>query len=61
MDRHEFVAVLAAGPVFIRPAAAEVSSIKLGKQYGLALLAQMVMEARKLIEKQAGRRRSIST
>ncbi len=37
----------------VRPAAAEVSSIRLGKQYGLPFLPQMVMEDHKLIEKHA--------
>ncbi len=38
-----------------RPAAAEVSSIKLGKQYGLPFLPQMVMEDHKLIEQHAAK------
>jgi len=55
MDRRAFVGGLIALPALIRPASAEVSSIKLGKQYGLPFLPQMVMEDHKLIEKHAGR------
>ncbi|HEY4142812.1 MAG TPA: ABC transporter substrate-binding protein [Pseudolabrys sp.] len=59
MNRREFaIGILAtpfATPALIRPAAAEVSSIKLGKQYGLPFLPQMVMEEQKLIEKHAAR------
>jgi len=38
-------------PALIRPASAEVSSIRLGKQYGLPFLPQMVMEEQKLIRR----------
>ena len=53
MNRREFAAGLIAMPAFIRTASAEVSSIVLGKQYGLPFLPQMVMEDQKLIEKHA--------
>src|SRR5512136_961345 len=55
MNRREFVAGLVALPAFVRPASAEVSTINLGKQYGLPFLPQMVMEDQKLIEAQAAR------
>jgi NitT/TauT family transport system substrate-binding protein len=55
MDRRTFVGGLIALPALIRPASAEVSGIKLGKQYGLPFLPQMVMEDHKLIETHAGR------
>ena len=55
MNRREFVTALVALPALVRPAAAEVSSIKLGKQYGLPFLPQMVMEEQKLIESHAQR------
>src|SRR5450631_2562106 len=55
MNRREFVTGLVALPALVRPAAAEVSSIVLGKQYGLPFLPQMVMEDQKLIEKHAAR------
>ena len=55
MNRREFVAGLVALPALVRPAAAEVSSIKLGKQYGLPFLPQMVMEDQKLIEQHAAK------
>jgi len=55
MNRREFVAGLVALPALARPAAAEVSSIKLGKQYGLPFLPQMVMEEHKLIEQHAAK------
>src|SRR5674476_1279251 len=53
VNRREFVTGLVALPALVRPAAAEVSSIKLGKQYGLPFLPQMVMEEQKLIESHA--------
>lgn len=53
MNRRAFVSGLVALPALVRPAAAEVSSIKLGKQYGLPFLPQMVMEDQKLIERHA--------
>ena len=55
MNRREFLAGLAALPALVRPASAEVSSIRLGKQYGLPFLPQMVMEDHKLIEAHAAR------
>ena len=57
MNRREFVAGLVALPALARPASAEVSSIKLGKQYGLPFLPQMVMEDHKLIETARGQAR----
>jgi NitT/TauT family transport system substrate-binding protein len=53
MNRREFAIGLIAIPALIRPASAEVSSIVLGKQYGLPFLPQMVMEEQQLIEKHA--------
>src|SRR5450631_374583 len=55
VNRREFVTGLVALPALVRPAAAEVSSIVLGKQYGLPFLPQMVMEERKLIEAHAAK------
>ena len=55
MNRREFALGLVALPALVRPASAEVSSIKLGKQYGLPFLPQMVMEDHKLIETHAAR------
>ena len=55
MNRRQFVTGLVALPALARPAAAEVSAIKLGKQYGLPFLPQMVMEDHKLIETHAVR------
>jgi NitT/TauT family transport system substrate-binding protein len=55
MNRREFVTSLIALPALVRPASAEVSTINLGKQYGLPFLPQMVMEDHKLIEAQAAR------
>jgi NitT/TauT family transport system substrate-binding protein len=55
VNRCDFVAGLVALPALVRPAAAEVSSIKLGKQYGLPFLPQMVMEDQKLIEQHAAK------
>jgi NitT/TauT family transport system substrate-binding protein len=42
-------------PALARSARAEVAAIRLGKQYGLPFLPQMVMEAQKLIERHAAR------
>jgi NitT/TauT family transport system substrate-binding protein len=53
VNRREFVTGLVALPALVRPASAEVSTINLGKQYGLPFLPQMVMEDRKLIEAHA--------
>ena len=55
MNRREFVTGLVALPALVRPASAEVSTINLGKQYGLPFLPQMVMEDRRLIEAHAAR------
>jgi NitT/TauT family transport system substrate-binding protein len=55
VNRREFVTGLITVPVLVRPARAEVSAIKLGKQYGLPFLPQMVMEDRRLIEAYAAR------
>jgi NitT/TauT family transport system substrate-binding protein len=53
MNRRQFGAALLALPAVIRPAFAQAAHIRLGKQYGLPFLPQMVMEALKLIEKHA--------
>ncbi len=53
VNRRKFTIGLLAMPALVRPASAEVSSIRLGKQYGLPFLPQMVMEDQKLIEKHA--------
>jgi NitT/TauT family transport system substrate-binding protein len=53
VNRRKFTIGILAMPALIRPASAEVSSIRLGKQYGLPFLPQMVMEEQKLIEKHA--------
>ena len=53
MNRREFVTGLVALPALARPALAEVSAIRLGKQYGLPFLPQMVMEDHRLIEAHA--------
>jgi len=42
-------------PTLIRPAAAEVTAIRFGKQYGLPYLPLMVMEKHKLVEKHAAK------
>jgi NitT/TauT family transport system substrate-binding protein len=55
VNRREFVGGLIALPALIRSASAEVSTINLGKQYGLPFLPQMVMEDHKLIEGQAAK------
>jgi len=55
VNRREFVAGLVALPALARPASAEVSSIRLGKQYGLPFLPQMVMEDHKLVEQHAAK------
>src|SRR5215475_5852974 len=56
MNRREFAVGALALPALWRPAAAQVTAIRLGKQYGLPFLPQMVMEAQKLIEKHAAQR-----
>jgi NitT/TauT family transport system substrate-binding protein len=55
VNRREFVTGLVALPALVRPASAEVSTINLGKQYGLPFLPQMVMEDHRLIEAHAAR------
>jgi len=55
VNRRAFVTGLIAVPALVRPARAEGSAIKLGKQYGLPFLPQMVMEDRRLIEAHAAR------
>ena len=55
MNRRAFVTSLVALPALVRSARAEVSAIRLGKQYGLPFLPQMVMEDHKLIEVHAAR------
>jgi NitT/TauT family transport system substrate-binding protein len=55
VNRREFVTGLIALPALVRPARAEVSAIKLGKQYGLPFLPQMVLEDRRLVEAHAAR------
>jgi NitT/TauT family transport system substrate-binding protein len=55
VNRREFALGLVALPALSRTASAEVSSIKLGKQYGLPFLPQMVMEDHRLIETHAAR------
>src|SRR5262245_6554740 len=56
MNRREFAVGALALPALWRPAAAQVTTIHLGKQYGLPFLPQMVMEEQKLIEKHASQR-----
>jgi NitT/TauT family transport system substrate-binding protein len=55
MNRREFVGGIIALPALMRTASAEVTTINLGKQYGLPFLPQMVMEDHKLIEGQAAK------
>ena len=55
MNRRKFVTGLIAFPALVRPAFAEVSTISLGKQYGLPFLPLMVMEDHGLIEAHAAR------
>ena len=53
LARRSFGLGLLAAPALLRTAAAEVGTIRLGKQYGLPFLPQMVIEAQQLIEKHA--------
>jgi NitT/TauT family transport system substrate-binding protein len=53
VTRRSFGFGLLALPALVRTATAQVSAIRLGKQYGLPFLPQMVMEAQQLIEKHA--------
>jgi NitT/TauT family transport system substrate-binding protein len=55
VNRRKFVTGLIAFPALVRPASAEVSTISLGKQYGLPFLPLMVMEDHSLIEAHASR------
>jgi NitT/TauT family transport system substrate-binding protein len=55
LNRRAFVTGLVALPALIRSASAAVSSINLGKQYGLPFLPQMVMEDHRLIEAHAAK------
>jgi len=48
-----WVAALALAAVLVKPAAAEVDEIKIGKQYGLPYIQFVIMEDQKLIEKHA--------
>jgi NitT/TauT family transport system substrate-binding protein len=58
ISRRQFGLGLGSGmlamPALTGLASAQVTSIRLGKQYGLPFLPQMVMESQKLIEKHAG-------
>ena len=56
LNRREFAAGALALPALWRPASAQVTTVRLGKQYGLPFLPQMVMEEQKLIEKHAAQR-----
>jgi sulfonate transport system substrate-binding protein len=53
MNRREFALGAFAVPALARRASAQVTAVRLGKQYGLPFLPQMVMEEQKLIEKHA--------
>ncbi len=55
LDRRQLGLGLLAMPALSSAARAEVSSIRLGKQYGLPFLPQMVMESQRLIEKHAAK------
>src|SRR5437016_531223 len=56
MNRRQFTSGLLAVPAFVRRARAAATRIRLGKQYGLPFLPQMVMEAHGLIERHAAKR-----
>ena len=53
MTRRRFGLGVLALPMLAPAATAQVTGIRLGKQYGLPFLPQMVMEAERLIEKHA--------
>lgn len=53
LNRRAVVKGLVCLPALARSAFGETTSVRLGKQYGLPYLPQMVMESQKLIEKHA--------
>jgi len=53
ITRRQFGLGMLAVPALANTATAQVTAIRLGKQYGLPYLPQMVMESQKLIEKHA--------
>lgn len=53
MNRRAFGCGVLALPALIRSASAQTTTVRVGKQYGLPFLPQMVMEEQKLIEKHA--------
>jgi NitT/TauT family transport system substrate-binding protein len=53
MNRRTFGCGVLALPALIRSASAQTTTVRVGKQYGLPFLPQMVMEEQKLIEKHA--------
>src|SRR6266568_3083232 len=55
MNRRQFGLGMIALPALARSASAQVTAVRLGKQYGLPFMPQMVMEAQKLIEKHAAK------
>jgi len=55
MNRRQFGFGLLALPALVRSSAAEVGEVRLGKQYGLATLPQVVMETGHLVERHAAR------
>ena len=55
LDRRQLALGLLAMPALSTAARAEVSTIRLGKQYGLPFLPQMVMESQRLVEKHAAK------
>jgi len=56
ITRRQFATGALALPALANTATAQLSGVRLGKQYGLPFLPQMVMEDGKLIEKHAARR-----
>jgi NitT/TauT family transport system substrate-binding protein len=54
LTRRQFTVAALAMPALAGKATAQVAGIRLGRQYGLPFLPQMVMEALKLIEKHGG-------
>ena len=53
LDRRSFAAGVVCLPALMKSAFGQATSVRLGKQYGLPYLPQMVMESHKLIEKHA--------